>query len=56
LFYREPDSDRWWFEVQSVSGEVLEIACSVEEYNKAAQNEIPERWLRFLQKMDGLSK
>jgi formiminoglutamase len=56
VFRHEPESDRWWFEVQSVSGEVLEVACSEKEYRKAAKNEIPGRWLRFIQKMDGLSK
>lgn len=56
IFRHEWEFNRWWFDVQSVSGEVIEIACSEEEYKKAAANEIPERWLRFLQKMDNLSK
>ncbi len=56
IFRHEWEFNRWWFDVQSISGEVVEIACSEEEYKKAAANEIPERWLRFLQKMDNLSK
>lgn len=56
VFLHEQESDRWWFEVQSVSGETLEIACTEYDYREAATNEIPGRWLRFIQKMDGLSK
>jgi len=56
VFRHEKETGRWWFEVQSVSGETLEVACTETEYNEAANNEIPERWLTFVQKMDGLSK
>jgi formiminoglutamase len=56
VFLHEPKTDRWWFEVQSIQGETIEIACSKEEYNQSADNEIPERWLKFVQKMDSLSK
>jgi formiminoglutamase len=56
VFRHETETGRWWFEVQSLLGEVNEIACSEEEYKQAANNEIPERWLRFIQKTDSLSK
>jgi arginase family enzyme len=56
IFRHEWELNRWWFDVKSISGEVMEIACSEEEYKKAASNEIPERWLRYLQKMDNLPK
>ena len=56
VFLHEPNTDRWWFKVQSIHGETIEIACSKEEYNQAADNEIPERWLKFVQKMDSKSK
>ncbi len=56
VFYREPGTNRWWFEVQSIHGEKALGACSEEEYRKASENEIPGRWLKYLQKMDGLSK
>jgi arginase family enzyme len=56
VFLHEPESGRWWFKVKSVSGEVCEIACSEEEYRKASENEIPGRWLKFIQEMDDLSK
>lgn len=56
VFRHEQETNRWWFEVQSVSGETLEIACTEFDYREAATNEIPGRWLKFVQKMDGLSK
>ncbi len=56
IFRHEEETNRWWFEVQSISGETLEVACTQKEYQKAAENEIPGRWLKFVQKMDGLSK
>lgn len=56
VFRHDRELDRWWFDVRSVSGEVVEIACSKEEYLQAATNEIPDRWLRFVQKLDSLSK
>ncbi len=56
VFRHERELNRWWFDVQAITGETIEIACSEEEYRQAAANEIPERWLRFIQKMDTLSK
>jgi formiminoglutamase len=56
IFRREEKTNRWWFEVKSISGETLEVACTHQDYQKAAGNEIPGRWLKFVQKMDGLSK
>ena len=56
IFLKDPLTSRWWYEVRSVSGEKRWIACSEEAYHQAAANEIPDRWLKFVQKMDDLSK
>ena len=56
IFLQEPESNRWWFEISPVSGEKKIVACTENEYFKASGNEIPGRWLKFVQKMDGLSK
>ncbi len=56
VFLKDPLTDRWWYEVRSVSGEKRWIACTEEAYIQAAANEIPDRWLKFVQKMDDLSK
>lgn len=56
VFYEDEEKNRWWFEVESVAGERIAVACSELEYLKASENEIPELWLEYLQKMDELSK
>lgn len=56
VFLREPDTERWWFEISLMTGEKMEIACSEKDYMIAKKNEIPCRWIKFIQKMDNLSK
>lgn len=56
LFLHDRQLNQWWFELRSLSGEVIEIACSEKEYRQAAANEIPDRWVMFLQKLDKLPK
>jgi arginase family enzyme len=56
IFLHEEETNRWWFEVQSISGETFDVACTKKDYQAAAGNEIPDRWFKFVQKMDGLLK
>jgi formiminoglutamase len=56
VFRNEQETGRWWFEVESMSGEKLEVACTEHDYKLATENEIPARWFRFLQKIDKASK
>jgi arginase family enzyme len=56
IFRHEEETNLWWFEAQSISGETLEVACTQKDYQEAAGNEIPGRWLKFVQKMDELLK
>ncbi len=56
VFFHELSTDRWWFEVVSLSGNRLLVACSEKEYRQATQNEIPEMWLKYVQKIDETSK
>lgn len=56
VFFHESESGRWWFEVSSLSGEKTVFACAEEDYRLAAANEIPGRWLGYIQKMDKISK
>ncbi len=56
VFYREESTNRWWFEVKSISGEKIILACSEAEYRKASENEIPESWLKYIQKIDEMDK
>ena len=56
IFQHEQESNRWWFEARSISGDSFDVACSEDDYRQASENEIPERWLRIVQKMDGILK
>lgn len=56
VFLQCPETSRWWMEVQSVHGEKVLIACSENEYRQASGNEIPELWLKYVQKIDEFSK
>ena len=56
VFFHEQETNRWWFEINSVAGETAHFACSEEDYKVASSNEIPGKWLDYIQKMDGISK
>ncbi|PLX03711.1 MAG: arginase [Marinilabiliales bacterium] len=54
VFYKSNKSDRWWMRVESRSGEKkrnLIVACSYEDYQKACNQEIPNKWLKMYQKI-----
>ncbi len=55
VFYKSLETDRWWFEVpvihQAKTRHVL-ISCSLEDYQKACNQEIPDRWLNAFQKLN----
>lgn len=55
-FFFCESSSRWWFEIQSFNNEKYIFACSEKEYHKALNNEIPDLWLSFVQKIDSISK
>ena len=56
VFLHEQETNWWWFEINSMAGETAVFACSEEDYKLAASNEIPGKWLDYIQKMDALSK
>jgi len=55
VFYKSLETDRWWFEVpvirQTKTRHVL-ISCSMDDYQKACNQEIPDRWLNAFQKLN----
>ncbi len=54
-FYQSKKTDRWWLEVPFVQSEFnkkLIVACSYEDYQNACNQELPERWLKFYQKIN----
>ncbi len=47
LFLQSRRSSRWWMQMPGKEF----IACSVKDYQKASNNEIPERWLRAQERL-----
>lgn len=45
IFIKSNITDRWWMELSSGSAGMKYIACSNEDYIRASQNEVPERWV-----------
>uniref|UniRef100_UPI003217C705 arginase family protein n=1 Tax=uncultured Draconibacterium sp. TaxID=1573823 RepID=UPI003217C705 len=55
-FYKNRKTNQWWIEVQSINNEITYIACDERDYNEACNNEIPDFWLKYIQKIDELLK
>lgn len=52
-FLQHPVSQRWWMEVPAEDCTIfpLRIPCSKKDYRKACENEIPERWWKYFDRM-----
>ena len=46
IFVKSNSTERWWMELPVGKDQNLYIACSHEDYLKASQNEVPERWVK----------
>ena len=53
-FYKNLQTERWWMEVPSISNdnESLMISCTPEDYAKAGEQEIPDRWWKTYQRIN----
>jgi arginase family enzyme len=54
IFHKSTLSDRWWMEIpvkNHVSGYNFFVSCSYEDYQQACNQEIPDRWWRFLHRL-----
>ncbi len=56
VFIKDLQTERWWMEIKTVHSETHYFACSEEEYLQASNNEIPELWLKYVQKSDEILK
>ncbi len=56
VFLKNNSTKRWWFQVPVMNGEPIYFGCSEKEYEQASIDEIPELWLKYLQKSDELLK
>lgn len=54
IFHKSTLSERWWMEIpvkNSVTGTNFFVSCSDEDYQQACNQEIPDRWWRFLHRL-----
>jgi formiminoglutamase len=57
VFYKSPKSDRWWMDVPYPAGQEKRyerhhlVPCSLEEYQQATNEEMPDRWWKTYQKL-----
>jgi formiminoglutamase len=51
-FYKSIKSNRWWLEVPVKSDDKHIISCSIQDYEKALAQEIPDRWWKMFQKLN----
>jgi hypothetical protein len=56
VFFKNTATNSWWMQIETFEKEKLYIACSASEYEQASNNEIPELWLKYIQKIDELLK
>jgi arginase family enzyme len=54
IFHKSTISERWWMEIpvkNSVTGNNFFVSCSHDDYLQACNQEIPDRWWRFLHRL-----
>lgn len=56
VFFKNTVTNRWWIQIETTENGKLCFACSESEYVQASNNEIPEMWLKYIQKIDELLK
>lgn len=56
VFHKNTETGQWWIEVQSIDNKTIYFACLEKDYIDACNNEIPEFWLKYIQKIDELLK
>jgi hypothetical protein len=51
-FYRSQRSNRWWMEVpHPYEDRTVLLGCSYADYQKACDDDLPDRWWRAYQRM-----
>lgn len=56
VFLKNPVTGQWWMEFETYDKKKLHFACTNDDYIKATDNEIPEIWMKFIQKIDEIVK
>lgn len=56
VFYQNNENGQWWMQLKAADQSVHYLACSEQDYLDATYNEIPEIWLKYVQKIDEILK
>jgi arginase family enzyme len=56
VFFKNELTNRWWMQIETSEKGKLYFACSARDYEQASNNEIPELWLKYIQKIDEVLK
>jgi hypothetical protein len=51
IFVKSNLTDRWWMEIQDEKDQNSYVSCSHEDYLKANQNEVPDRWVKAVERL-----
>jgi len=51
IFVKSNLTDRWWIELSSEKDQNIYVACSHEDYLKANRNEVPDRWVKAVERL-----
>lgn len=50
IFIKSNLTERWWMELHDSEGESRYVSCSHDDYLKANRNEVPDRWVKAIEK------
>ncbi|MBK8881243.1 MAG: arginase family protein [Bacteroidales bacterium] len=51
IFVKSNLTDRWWIELPAGEDRNFYVACSHEDYLKANRNEVPDRWVKAVERL-----
>jgi formiminoglutamase len=51
IFVKSSLTDRWWIELPAENDQNKYVACSHEDYIKANRNEVPDRWVKAVERL-----
>jgi arginase family enzyme len=56
VFFKNKETNQWCMQLQAYNNKKIVLGCQEKEYLQASNNDIPEMWLRYIQKIDELLK
>lgn len=56
VFYEDKTTGQWWIKLQALNNSFIFLACSENDFIEASHNDIPEIYLKYVQKIDEILK